>query len=124
MRRHAIRTLFAAGALAVALPATAQVSGNWTGNMATPNGDVAIGYTFMEDGETLTGTSTGPDGTPIEISDGKIDGNNVSFSITVDFGGMPFTMLYSGVVMDDTIEFTIDMFGMPFPLTATRVADE
>lgn len=120
MKRHATLATLFLGVLILALPATAQVNGTWTGAMATPNGDVDISYTFTEDGETLTGTSTGPDGVPVEISDGMIDGNDISFSITVDFGGMPFTMAYTGVVMEDQIDFTIDMFGMPFPLTVTR----
>ena len=34
----------------------------------------------------------------IAIKDGKIDGANISFSITLDFGGMPFMLSYKGVV--------------------------
>ena len=41
--------LFAASCLA------ADVDGKWTGNMATPNGDVPVNFTFKADGATLTG---------------------------------------------------------------------
>ena len=109
------------GVLVLALPLAAQtVTGTWTGAMATPDGEVPVSYTLMADGATLTGSTTGPDGTEVEISDGSVDGDDIAFSITFDFGGMPFTMNYAGVVMGDTIEFTIDVFGMPMELTVER----
>lgn len=110
------------GLLSVALSAAADSSGTWAGTMTTPNGDVPVSYTFMEDGATLTGSTTGPDGMAIAISDGKVDGDNISFAINLDFNGMPFTMAYTGVVKGDSLDFTIDIFGVPVQLTVTRAA--
>jgi len=100
----------------------ADVDGKWTGTMSTPNGDVPVSFTFKADGTTLTGSTQGPDGGDVKISDGKTDGKNISFTITFDFGGMPLALNYKGVVSKDTIKFTIDIAGMPFDLTVKKAA--
>ena len=111
------------GLLLVAVSAfAADVDGKWTGAMNTPNGDVPITFTFKADGASLTGATMGPDGAEIKIADGKVDGNNISFTVTFDFGGMPFTMNYKGVVSESQIKFTIDIFGMPVELVVKRSA--
>src|SRR5579883_1763838 len=110
MKLLAIAVLLATAAFA------ADVDGKWTGTMATPNGDVPVNFTFKADGATLNGSTMGPDGGEIPIKEGKVDGNNISFSITFDFQGMPFTMNYKGAVDKDQIKFMIDVFGMPLEL--------
>jgi len=100
----------------------ADVDGKWTGSMATPNGDVPVTFNFMADADKLNGSTMGPDGTEIKIANGKIDGSNISFSITFDFGGMPFTLNYKGVVAKDQIKFTIDIFGMPVELVVKKAS--
>lgn len=106
--------LLAASALA------ADVDGKWSGTMSTPMGDVPVAFTFKADGATLNGSTTGPDGMEVKIADGKVDGANVSFSVTFDFGGMPFTMNYKGVLASSEIKFTIDVLGMPMELTVKK----
>ena len=100
----------------------ADVDGKWAGSVSTPNGDFPVAFTFKADGATLTGTTAGPDGGDVKIADGKADGNNISFNITFDFGGMPITLMYKGVVAKDEIKFTIDIGGMPFDLTVKKAA--
>src|SRR5437764_15265139 len=95
----------------------ADVDGKWTGTMATPNGDFPVAFTFKADGATLNGSTAGPDGGEIKITAGKVDGNNITFTVTFDFGGMPFTLNYKGAVAKDEIKFTIDIAGMPAELT-------
>jgi len=92
----------------------ADVDGKWAGEIAGMDGNkMTIGYTFKADGATLTGTTTGPDGKEIAIKDGKIDGNNISFTVLLDFGGQEFKMEYKGVVSPDQIKLTFDMMGQP-----------
>jgi hypothetical protein len=110
-----------AGLLLLAVSAfAADVDGKWSGSMSTPMGDIPIGFTLKADGAMLTGSMNGPDGAPIPIKDGKVDGANISFSVTVDFGGMPFTLLYKGVVSAEGIKFTGDAGGMPFELAVKK----
>lgn len=111
--------MLAFGLLLAAAPAFAgDIDGKWTGMIDTPNGAVAIAYTFKANGETLVGSTTGPDGTEYPIKDGKITGDKVSFSLTLDFGQGPITFNYTGEVsptelklhssfMDQPIDFTL-----------------
>jgi len=115
--------IIVAGFLLMCVAALAHdVDGKWTGNMTTPGGEVPVNLTFKADGATLTGTTSGPDGASIAIADGKIDGNNLSFTVTFDFGGMPLTMSYKGVMAGAEIKFTIDIFGMPLEMTVKKAA--
>jgi hypothetical protein len=116
MKLLAIAVLLATAAFA------ADVDGKWSGTMSTPNGDVPVNFTFKADGATLNGSTMGPDGGEVPIKEGKVDGNNISFSITFDFQGMPFTMNYKGAVDKDQIKFTIDVFGMPLELLVKRAS--
>ena len=99
--------------LAAAPARAADVDGKWSGSLDTPMGAVQIGFNFKADGATLTGTTTGPDGAEVAIKNGKIDGDKISFVVTVDFGGMMFDLNYTGVVAADTAKLTIDIMGMP-----------
>lgn len=100
----------------------ADVDGKWAGSMNTPMGDIPVGFTLKADGAKLTGSTTGPDGADIAIKDGKIDGANISFSVTFDFGGMPFTLMYKGVVAGGTIKFSGDAGGMPFEMVVKKAS--
>jgi hypothetical protein len=115
-----IRNLILALILTAASAFAADIDGKWTGSIETPNGAVNVGFTFMADGATLTGTSTSPDGTDAKISDGKIDGNKLSFSVTVDFGGMPFTIAYTGELSGTNLKLTADFGGMPFEMALKK----
>jgi hypothetical protein len=65
----------------------ADVTGTWTGDMKGPNGDAfSITFTFKQDGAKLTGTVQGPQGDPMDISNGKVDGDKFSFDVS--FNGM------------------------------------
>jgi hypothetical protein len=98
----------------------ADVDGNWTGSLETPNGAVQIGYTFKADGATLTGTTTGPDGSAVPIKNGKVDGNKISFVVTIDFGGMMVDINYAGVVAPEEIKMTMNFADMPLELTVKK----
>ena len=96
------------------------VDGKWSGSVSTPGGDFPVAFTFKADGAMLNGTMAGMDGMDIKISDGKINGANISFSVTLDFGGMPFKLDYKGVVSGDQIKFSGDAGGMPFEFVVKK----
>jgi len=107
----------------VAAPArAADVDGKWTGSLDTPMGAVEVGFNLKADGTTLSGTTTGPDGSEIAIKNGKIEGDKISFLVSIDFGGMTLDLNYTGVVKPDQIAFTLDVMGMPFEFAVKKAA--
>ncbi len=98
----------------------ADVDGKWTGSVSTPGGDFPVNFAFKADGAKLTGSMQGMDGMDIAIKDGKIEGANISFNVTLDFGGMPLVLNYKGVVAPGQIKFTGEAAGMPFEFTVKK----
>ena len=73
----------------------ADVTGKWTyeqpGRGGGPGRPVTI--TLKQDGAKLTGSIPGfarggGDAPAMEVMDGKVDGNNISFTTKMDMGGM------------------------------------
>ena len=111
------------GFLLLAVPAiAADVDGRWAGTMATPNGDFPIAFVFKADGAKLTGAMIGMDGMEIPIANGKIDGNNISYTVTLDFGGMSLEFVYKGVVSPTEIKLNGTVFDMPFELVVKKAS--
>ena len=108
----------------------ADVSGKWTfeqpGRGGNPGRPVTI--TLKADGSTLTGTMPGggrggAPGDPIAISDGKIDGANISFTVKREMGGNTMIQKYEGVVSGDELKLKITRNGQDgAPVTTEVVA--
>ena len=92
----------------------ADVDGKWSGSIDTPMGAIPITFSFKADGATLNGSMSGPDGGEIPIKNGKVDGNKISFNVSIDFGGMALDFAYTGSVSGDTLQMSSDFMGMPF----------
>jgi len=92
----------------------ADVDGKWTGSLDTPMGALPMEFNFKADGSMLSGSMLGPDGGQIPIKNGKIDGNKISFNVSIDFGGMSLDFVYTGTVSPDTLQMSSDFMGMPF----------
>ena len=104
--------------LAASFAFGADVDGKWAGTI--PGMDIPVSYTFKADGATLTGTSSGPENTTIPIKDGKIDGNKISFSVTIDMGGQEMKMDMKGVLSGDDLKLTMDMMGQAMDIPLKR----
>lgn len=100
----------------------ADVDGKWTGSVSTPNGDFPVSFSFMADGNKLNGTMAGPDGSDIMIKDGTIDGANISFWLSLDFGGNSMKLTYKGVVSSDQIKISGEAEGMPFEFVVKKAS--
>ena len=108
--------------LLLVIPAhAAPVDGNWSGSVSTGNGDLPISFSFKTEGTVLKGSMTGPDGTPFPITDGKIDGNNLTFSVTLDFNGNSFALAYKGVLDGEQIKMSSDFQGQAFEFVVKKV---
>ena len=91
--------------------APADVTGTWTGEMGGGNGGFQLSFTLKQDGAKLTGSVQGAQGDPIAISDGKIDGNRISFKVS--FKGT--TISHEGTVSGDEIKLTSKADSGNFP---------
>ena len=91
-------------ALSPAIAMAADINGTWTGAMKGPDGEAnfQLSFTFKQDGTKFTGTVQGPQGDPLPITDGKLDGDK--FTFTVSFNGM--TINHEGTINGDEIKMT------------------
>ena len=74
----------------------ADFNGKWTGDVQGRNGNTqTLTFDFHVDGTTLTGKITTPRG-DVDITNGKVDGDNISFDQVLNFNGNSFTISYQG----------------------------
>ena len=91
----------------------AGVDGTWTASFDTQVGKQTYTYTFKADGTTLTGTAKGNLITDSTLSDGKIDGNKITFVEKGSYMGMPLQFNYSGELAGDEIKLKRELMGFP-----------
>ena len=60
------------------------------------------------------------DKTDIPIKDGKIDGSNISFTLSIEMGGDSMQLSYKGVVSAGQIKLTGEAMGQPFELVVKK----
>lgn len=85
----------------------ADVTGTWTATFDTQIGTQSYTFTFKQDGTKLTGkAANGMAESNTEISDGAVNGDDISFVENLDFQGMPLRIVYKGKINGDKIEFT------------------
>jgi hypothetical protein len=94
----------------------ADLTGKWTGSLKTPDGnEIALTYNFKVDGDKLTGTAESPSG-QVAINDGKINGTDFTFKVTVDGNDYPHT----GKFYTDSCGIDIDFGGQKLHTTIKR----
>src|SRR5262245_10991063 len=91
----------------------ADVSGTWTASFDTQVGNQTYTYTFKVEGAALTGTAKGNLITDSTLSDGKVDGNKISFVEKGNYQGMPLQFNYTGELAGDEIKFNRELMGFP-----------
>ena len=117
MRSHRLWRIAFLSAVLPFLASAADVSGKWKAEFTTPDGTQRVNtFTFKVENGKLTGTVAGSqDETP--ITDGKITGDEISFSADRPFG--MFT--YSGKVSGNEIKLKVTFNDTTFDITAKRM---
>jgi autotransporter translocation and assembly factor TamB len=96
-------------ALAVAASA-ADISGTWKGTAQTPAGSAERTFNFKVDGNKLTGDTSSDMFGKSAIEDGKIDGDTVTFTVTIEYQGNQGKVNYTGKIKsDDEIDFSVEV---------------
>ena len=119
-----MRKLFFLFALTAIAAFAADVTGSWKGSIETPNGNMDMTFVLKQTGAAVTGTIQSQMGEQKIDDGGKMDGDKISFSMTMDFG----KITYSGTVSGDDMKLNMafagggggDMPAMP-PIIAKRV---
>ena len=84
----------------------ADVTGKWTAKFTTQVGEQEYTYELVQKGTTLTGTATGNLTGKTQISDGKVDGDKISFVENAMYMDMPLRFEYTGTVANDELKLS------------------
>ena len=101
----------------------ADVSGKWTFEQPGRNGGAGreVTITLKQDGATVTGTvpgmGRGGEAPPVQITDGKVEGNNVSFTVKRETPNGTMTQKFEGTVNGDEMKLKITREGRNGPMT-------
>jgi opacity protein-like surface antigen len=100
-------SLLVAGLAVLATVAqAADVSGKWVAQVPGRGGAPReTTFNFTVDGEHLTGTMSGRQG-DLALTDGKVKGDELSFTVSMGFPGSNVRFAYKGKVVGDEIQFT------------------
>jgi hypothetical protein len=99
----------------------ADATGTWTWTAPARGGGAERKMTLKlkADGEKVTGTLSQPgqggQTRDIEIKDGKLKGDELSFSTSVERGGNTITMKYNGKISGDRIKGKVEREGQGQP---------
>jgi hypothetical protein len=120
MNRFLVRILLIA-VLCVATALGADIDGKWTATYDTQNGPITTTWDLKADGTKLTGKATSSFGDR-DVTDGKIDGKEVSWVEVIDAGGTTIRIVCKGTLNGDEIRLsrTVGEFGTT-ETTAKRV---
>ena len=95
----------------------ANIDGKWAGEIVGQNMEIA--FTFKAEGTKLTGVHI-VNGQETPIEEGKIDGNNISFTVTLNMGE-EMKIPHKGTISGDEIKMTYEMMGQPGEILVKRV---
>jgi len=112
-----VKLLLTGSAVLLLLLATAyaaDVTGKWVAEMPGRQGQgtTQTTFDFKVAGSALTGTMTGGQGDPVEITEGKVEGDNISFVVVRMRNDVEMKTVWKGTVAGDEIKFTRE-FQMP-----------
>lgn len=95
----------------------ADPSGKWKTSFEGQSGPVELLYTFKVDGDKLTGTVASSMG-EMEISEGKLEGDTITFAVVRD----EFKIVHKGTISGDEMKLQVQAGERTFEMTAKRSA--
>ncbi len=95
----------------------ADVTGKWTAQVPGRNGNATENtFVFKQDGAKLTGTVNGGRGGDVEIKDGKVEGDDISFNVVRTTQNGDMKQQFKGKISGSEIKFSRTMqFGDQTP---------
>jgi len=103
-----VKHLVAAGPLLVGLLTSllfaTDINGKWTSDS---DQGPSFTFTFKTDNNKLSGTMLSAEGKEFPIADGKLDGDNLSFTVPSEWQGQPVKLVATGKLTGDQIQLQI-----------------
>ena len=107
----------------IALTASAaDISGNWKATAEGPQGAIERTFTFKVDGDKLTGKTHSEMLGDANITDGKINGDEFSFTLKANFNGNEMTLNYKGKVSGNELKMESSFGDQKINWTAKRTS--
>jgi hypothetical protein len=89
----------------------ARVGGTWDLTVTSPQGENRANMTVTQSGATLEGTMATEVGT-VQVTDGRVTGQRVTFTITVPISGQTTIIVFRGTVDGNRMTGTADLGAM------------
>lgn len=86
-------------------PAVSDVTGAWKGDFDFNGTAMPLVFNLKSAGGVLTGNVEGLGPAPVDIHDGKIEGDTVSFWLNTDYQGQTYVLTYKGKLTAGQIDF-------------------
>ena len=102
-----MRKLILSFAIAACVMFAADLNGTWKGTADTPNGPAERTFVFKVDGQKLTGETTSSLFGKSAIEDGKVNGDEISFVVPVQYEGQDFKFNYKGKLAGEDLRLTV-----------------
>ena len=115
-----MKKLLTLAAICAIAASAADITGNWKGTAEGPNGAIERTFVFKQDGTKLTGETTSEFLGKSVINEGKVEGDDISFSITANFNGNEMKLAYKGKISGDEIKLTSDFSGQSINWTLKK----
>ncbi len=98
----AVMVALSAGPLLAGDPA-----GDWKGSLDANGNDVSLTFHLKVKDTSVTGAIEGMPTTPADIQNGKIEGDNITFTAVTDYQGNSVKLIYKGKVDGNEIKFLV-----------------
>lgn len=105
-----------------AKPPALNISGKWKATVSAPTGEMELTMEIQQE-ETRVSGSISSDLGRMEISDGLLSGNELTFTVTATIMGENVEMTFSGIAEKDSMKGTISFMGGSAEFRATRIPD-
>ena len=102
---------------------SADVAGTWKASMEGGAGG-EVTWVFKVNGDKLTGTANSEMSGEVPITEGKIEGNNISFTVSLNFNGQAMKIFHKGTVSGNEMKLTVQFEGQDqnMQMTAKKVS--
>jgi len=115
-----MKTLIMLFALFAMTLSAADVTGKWKATLETPQGKITRTFTFKQDGTKVTGQTSSDKFGKSKVENGTIEGDVLSFNVTVIFEVGSLKVSFTGTVQGDEIKMTAAAGGDKLDFVARR----